>query len=155
MNQNWEGGMKAQDIMSKNPTCVTPDTTLVDAARLMKDENIGIIPVVDSKDSRRLVGVVTDRDIAIRAVAEGRDGTTTSVGHVMSANVRTSSATDSVNDVMELMGREQVRRIPIVDDRGALVGIVSQADIVLEAKDDRRAEKTVEKISQPTSKHAQ
>jgi len=147
--------MKAQDIMSKNPTCVTPDTTLVDAARLMKDENVGIIPVVDSSDSRRLLGVITDRDIAIRAVAEGRDGTTTSVGHVMTSDVRTSSVTDSVNDVMELMGREQVRRVPIVDDRGALVGIVSQADIVLEAKDDKRAEKTVEKISQPTGKHAQ
>jgi len=147
--------MKAQDIMSRNPTCVTPDTTLVDAARLMKNENIGVIPVVESESSRRLVGVLTDRDIAIRAVAEGRDGATTSVGHVMTSDVRTSSATDSVNDVMELMGREQVRRIPIVDDRGALVGIVSQADIVLEAKDDKRAEKTVEQISKPSSKHSQ
>jgi CBS domain-containing protein len=147
--------MKAQDIMSRNPTCVTPDTTLVDAARLMKDENIGVIPVVESENSRRLVGVLTDRDIAVRAVAEGRDGVTTSVGHIMTSDVRTSSTTDSVNDVMELMGREQVRRIPIVDDRGALVGIISQADIVLEAKDDKRAEKTVEKISQPSSRHAQ
>jgi CBS domain-containing protein len=147
--------MKAQDIMSKNPTCVTPDTTLVDAARLMKDENIGIVPVVESNDSRRLVGVVTDRDIAVRAVAEGRDGVTTSVGHVMSADVRTSTADDSVEDVMELMGREQVRRIPVVDDRGVLIGIISQADIVLDAKDNKRAEKTVEQISKPTGKHTQ
>jgi len=147
--------MKAQDIMSRNPTCVTPDTTLVDAARLMKDENIGVIPVVESESSRRLVGVLTDRDIAVRAVAEGRDGVTTSVGHIMTSDVRTSSTTDSVNDVMELMGREQVRRIPIVDDRGALVGIISQADIVLEAKDDKRAEKTVEQISKPSGKHSQ
>jgi CBS domain-containing protein len=147
--------MKAQDIMSRNPTCVTPDTTLVDAARLMKDENIGVIPVVESENSRRLVGVLTDRDIAVRAVAEGRDGVTTSVGHIMTSDVRTSSTTDSVNDVMELMGREQVRRIPIVDDRGALVGIISQADIVLEAKDDKRAEKTVEQISKPSGKHTQ
>ena len=66
--------MNAQDIMSKDPTCVTPDTTLVDAARLMKDENIGIVPVVESESSKRLVGVLTDRDIAVRAVAEGRDG---------------------------------------------------------------------------------
>jgi len=147
--------MKAQDIMSKNPTCVTPDTTLVDAARLMKDENIGIVPVVESESSKRLVGVVTDRDIAVRAVAEGRDGNSTSVGHIMSSNVRTGTTTDSVNDVMDLMGREQIRRVPIVDDRGTLVGIISQADIVLEAKDDKRAEKTVEQISQPTGKHAQ
>jgi len=142
--------MKAQDIMSKNPACVTPDTTLADAARLMKTENIGVVPVVESESSKRLVGVLTDRDIAVRAVAEGRDGATTSVG-----NVRTSTATDPVADVMDLMGREQVRRVPVVDERGVLVGIISQADIVLEAKDDKRAEKTVEQISQPTGKHTQ
>jgi CBS domain-containing protein len=147
--------MKAQDIMSKNPACVTPDTTLADAARLMKDENIGIVPVVESTGSRRLVGVVTDRDIAIRAVAEGRDGVTTSVGSVMTSDVRTTSADESVDAVMKLMGSEQVRRIPVVDDRGVLVGIISQADIVLDAKDDKQAEKTVERISQPTGKHTQ
>lgn len=147
--------MKAQDIMSKNPTCVTPDTSLVDAARLMKQENIGVVPVVESANSKKLVGVLTDRDIAVRAVAEGRDGASTSVGHVMTSNVRTSSTTDSVNDVMDLMGREQVRRVPVVDERGALVGIISQADIVLEAKDNKRAERTVEQISQPTGKHTQ
>ena len=147
--------MQAQDIMSKNPTCVTPDTTLVDAARLMKTENIGVVPVVESKGSTRLVGVLTDRDIAVRAVAEGRDGSSTSVGHIMSSNVRTTSTTDSVNDVMDLMGREQIRRVPVVDDRGALVGIISQADIVLEAKDNKRAEKTLEQISQPAGKHTQ
>ena len=147
--------MKAQDIMSKNPTCVTPDTSLVDAARLMKQENIGVVPVVESANSKKLVGVLTDRDIAVRAVAEGRDGASTSVGHVMTSNVRTSVTTDSVNDVMDLMGREQVRRVPVVDERGALVGIISQADIVLEAKDNKRAERTVEQISQPTGKHTQ
>ena len=147
--------MQAQDIMSRNPSCVTPETPLVEAARLMKDENIGVVPVVDTTDSKRLVGVLTDRDIAVRAVAEGRDGTTTSVGHIMTSDVRTSTPDASVNDVMELMGREQVRRIPIVDDRGMLVGIIAQADIVIEAKDNRKAEKTVEQISQPSGKHAQ
>jgi CBS domain-containing protein len=147
--------MKAQDIMSKDPMCVTPDTPLVEAARIMKTENIGVVPVVESTGSKRLVGVLTDRDIAIRAVAEGRDGATTSVGHVMSSDVRTSAASDSVEDVMELMGREQVRRIPIVDESGALVGIIAQADIVIEARDDKKAERTVEKISQPSGKHAQ
>ena len=147
--------MKAQDIMSKNPTCVTPETSLVDAARLMKTENIGVVPVVDTPDSLRLVGVLTDRDIAIRAVAEGKDGITTSVGHIMTTQVRTSAPGDSVSDVMELMGREQVRRIPIVDDRGILMGIIAQADIVLEAKDNKKAEKTVEQISKPSSKHTQ
>jgi CBS domain-containing protein len=147
--------MKAQDIMSKDPMCVTPDTPLVDAARIMKAENIGVVPVVDSTDSKRLVGVLTDRDIAIRAVAEGRDGATTSVGHVMTSQVRTSAPDDSVADVMDLMGREQVRRVPVVDERGTLVGIIAQADIVLEARDNKKAEKTVEQISQPSGKHSQ
>ncbi len=147
--------MKAREIMSKNPTCVTPDTPLVDAARLMKDENIGVVPVVESSNSRRLVGVLTDRDIAIRAVAEGRDGATTSVGHVMSTDIHTSAPDDSVNDIMALMGSEQIRRIPIVDERGDVVGIIAQADIVLEANDNKKAEKTVEKISEPSGKHAQ
>jgi len=147
--------MKAREIMSRNPTCVTPDTPLVDAARLMKDENIGVVPVVESSDSRRLVGVLTDRDIAIRAVAEGRDGATTSVGHVMTSDVRTSAPDDSVNDVMALMGSEQIRRIPIVDDRGDLVGIIAQADIVLEGEDNKKAEETIEKISEASGKHSQ
>jgi CBS domain-containing protein len=147
--------MKAREIMSKNPTCVTPDTPLVQAARLMKDENIGVVPVVESSNSRRLVGVLTDRDIAIRAVAEGRDGATTSVGHVMSTDIHTSAPDDSVNDIMALMGSEQIRRIPIVDERGDVVGIIAQADIVLEANDNKKAEKTVEKISEPSGKHSQ
>jgi CBS domain-containing protein len=147
--------MKAREIMSRNPTCVTPDTPLVDAARLMKDENIGVVPVVESSNSRRLVGVLTDRDIAIRAVAEGRDGATTSVGHVMSTDIHTSAPDDSVNDIMALMGSEQIRRIPIVDERGDVVGIIAQADIVLEANDNKKAEKTVEKISEPSGKHSQ
>jgi CBS domain-containing protein len=92
--------MKAQDIMSKDPMCVTPDTPLVEAAQIMKTENIGVVPVVESTGSKRLVGVLTDRDIAIRAVAEGRDGTTTSVGHVMTSDVRTSAASDSVEGVL-------------------------------------------------------
>ena len=119
----------------------------------MKQEDIGVVPVVESESSKRLVGLITDRDIAIRAVAEGRDGKTTSVGHVMTSEVRSASPDDSVDDVMSLMGREQVRRIPIVDERGSLVGIISQADIVLEAKDDKQAEKTVERISEPGGRH--
>ncbi len=148
------GMMKVQDIMSRNPTCVTPETPLAEAARLMKQEDVGVVPVVESENSKRLVGLITDRDIAIRAVAEGRDGKTTSVGHIMTSEVRSASPGDSVDDVMTLMGREQVRRVPIVDERGSLVGIVAQADIVLEAKDDEQAEKTVERISQPGGRHS-
>ena len=147
--------MKAQDIMSNNPRTVTPQTSVQEAARLMKDENVGILPVVESEGSRRLVGVVTDRDIALRHVAEGHASPDCPVREAMSENVASARPDTDVDDVMDLMGREQVRRVPIVDERGSLVGIVAQADIVREAKDDRKAEKTVERISEPGSKHSQ
>ena len=146
--------MKAKEIMSRDPRVVTPSTRLEEAARIMKEEDVGILPVVDAETSRQLVGVLTDRDIAIRAVAEGRDASTTSVGHVMSSSVRTCKPEDDVDDVMDVMGKEQVRRIPIVDDRGQLVGIVAQADVVREAKSDKKAERTIEKISEPGGRHS-
>ena len=142
--------MKAREIMTANPRTVTPDTNLPEVARLMQSEDVGIVPVVDGAGSRQLIGVVTDRDIALRVVGEGKDAKTTKVSDVMSTGVTTCKQDDSVDDVMELMGREQVRRIPIVDDRGALVGIVAQADVVREAKSDRKAERTVEQISEPS-----
>jgi len=147
--------MKAQDIMAKNPTTVTPDTPVREAARLMKDEDVGVLPVVESSGSKRLVGLVTDRDIAIRVVAEGRDAVQSRVQDAMSADLKTCKADDDVDEVMDVMSREQVRRIPIVDNRGALVGIVSQADIVREAKSDKKAERTVERISEPGGRHSQ
>ena len=147
--------MKAQDIMAKNPQVVTPQTRIQDAARLMKQEDVGIIPVVESESSRRLVGVVTDRDIAIRHVAAGHSSADCPVSEAMSTGVRTAKADDDVDDIMDLMGREQVRRVPIVDERGSLVGIVSQADIARKAKDDRKAGETVERISKPSGQHTQ
>ncbi|MEX1186334.1 MAG: CBS domain-containing protein [Gemmatimonadaceae bacterium] len=147
--------MKAQDIMSADPVCVTPRTPMEEAARLMKDHNVGALPVVTEEGSRQLVGVITDRDIAIRHVAEGHSSPDCPVSEAMSENVMTCRSDTPVHDVMETMGREQVRRIPIVDERGALVGMVSQADVVLEAKDDRKAEEMVENISKPFGKHSQ
>ena len=137
---------KAKDVMTKNPQVVAADASVQEAARLMKSEDTGVLPVVESQGTRRVVGVITDRDIAIRVVAEGRSSAT--VRDAMSAGVRTCRQDDDIKDVMKLMASEQVRRVPIVDDKGELVGIVSQADIVLEA-DDKRAEETVERISQP------
>jgi len=145
--------MKIQDIMSAEPSTVTPDTPITEAARLMKDHNVGMLPVVESEGSRRLVGVVTDRDIAIRHVAEGHLSDCP-VREAMTDNVSTCKADEDVDRVMTLMAEEQVRRIPIVDERGDLVGIVSQADIVLESGDGKKAEKTLEHISRPFGKHA-
>ena len=144
--------MKAKEIMSKTPTVVTPDTSVQEAARMMQTEDVGVLPVVDAQGSRRLVGLITDRDIAIRVVAEGR--TSATVRDAMTSNPKSAKPDDNVKDVMDLMGKEQVRRIPIVDDSGAIVGIVAQADIVREG-DDKRAERTIEQISQPGGSHSQ
>jgi CBS domain-containing protein len=140
--------MKVQDIMTGEPRSVTPDSTAREAAQLMKEINAGVIPVVESTSSKKLVGVVTDRDIALRIVAEGKDADCR-ISEVMSAgDLKTCAPADDVDRVMETMSREQVRRIPIIDERGSLVGIVAQADIVRKA-DDMKAERTVEEISQP------
>jgi CBS domain-containing protein len=148
--------MKAQDIMSKNPATVTPTTRVRQAALLMKQEDVGVVPVVEEgTGGKKLVGMLTDRDIAIRLVADGKNADECEVRDVMSANPKTARADDDVSRVMDLMGREQVRRVPIVDDRGSLVGIVAQADVVLEGSDDRKAERTIEKISEKGGKHQQ
>ena len=146
--------MRVQDVMTKNPASVTPAATAREAAQLMQREDTGVIPVVEEQSAKRLVGIVTDRDIAIRIVAEGKDANTR-VSDIMSANrLATCSPNDNVDDVMDAMAKEQVRRIPIVDERGSLLGIVAQADIVRKA-DDTKAERTVEDISKPSGKHSQ
>ena len=145
--------MKIQDVMTRDPRSVTPETSARDAACIMKDEDVGIIPVIDG-DSRRLVGVVTDRDIALRVVAVGRDGETR-VGDVMSADkLATCTPDEDLDSAMETMASEQLRRIPIVDERGSLVGIIAQADVVRKARDNKKAEETVERISEPGGRHS-
>jgi CBS domain-containing protein len=148
--------MNISELMSKDPCTVTPDTPVSEAARLMKEEDVGMVPVIErvggAETRGRLVGVITDRDIAIRTVAEGR-AVDSPVRDVMSGGVRTAAPTDSVEQVMELMGREQVRRVPIVDERGSLVGVVAQADLARKAKNEGHVERTVEQISQPGGSH--
>jgi CBS domain-containing protein len=146
--------MKIHDIMTRDPSCVTPNATVREAAQVMKREDVGIVPVVDGNDSKTLVGVITDRDIAIRCVADGRD-TNVRVSDCMSADrLATCRENDDVDRVMDAMRTEQVRRIPIVDERGSLVGIVAQADIVRKTRNDSKSEQTVEDISEPGGKHS-
>ena len=147
--------MKIQDVMTRNPASVTPDAPASEAARIMKNEDVGVVPVVESNESRRLVGVVTDRDLAVRLIAEGRDGQSR-VRDVMSGgHIHTRGPNDDLDAAMDTMAKEQVRRIPIVDERGTLVGIVSQADVVRKARNESKAEETVERISEPGGSHSQ
>jgi CBS domain-containing protein len=145
--------MRASEIMTDNPECVTPESSLADAAAKMRDLNVGIIPVVDSEQNKRLRGVVTDRDIAIRAVAEGMDARSTKVSEVMTTEVESCNKNDTVADILRVMEREQVRRVPITDREGRLVGIVAQADVVRDVDSERgehRVNDAIEHISEPT-----
>ena len=135
----------AGDVMTRNPRTVTPDTSVREAAQLMRSEDTGALPVVEGGNSKRPIGLITDRDLAIRVVAEGN--LDVRVRDAMTPNAHTARATDDLDQVMALMAREQVRRVPIVDERGDLVGIIAQADVVLQAP-DKRAEQTVQAISQ-------
>jgi CBS domain-containing protein len=140
--------------MTTDPGTVTPETPINEAAVIMKDLNVGMLPVVEAEGSAKLVGVITDRDIAIRHVAEGHNTNTCPVREAMTEAVTTCRPNDDVQDIMSLMGREQVRRIPIVDERGSLVGVVAQADVARFGDDRAAAGATVEKISQPYGSHA-
>ena len=138
--------MKARDIMTSNPQCVTADESITRAAEIMRSADVGVVPVVEDSGSMRLAGVVTDRDIAIRVVAEGRDGNT-SIRDVMTSNTKTVGPDDSIDRVTEIMKSEQVRRVPVCEgDR--LVGIIAQADVAREGKDSKTGD-VVQKISQP------
>ena len=121
--------MKVSEIMTKNPACCTPETGLEEVAGLMVEHDCGEIPVVDSKRTMRPVGVVTDRDIVVRCVAEGQNPLEFEAGDVMTAPVVTVTPETTVEEVGTLMARPQLRRVPIVDEAGAVCGIVAQADI--------------------------
>jgi CBS domain-containing protein len=133
----------AQELMSSNPRTVSPDQTIVDAARVMRDENVGLVPVVDGD---RLVGIVTDRDIAIRVVAEQQDAASTRVQEIASTDLVTVDPQQGLDEALRLMAQHQVRRLPVVEEDGKLVGIVAQADVARAGSDAQTGE-LVERIS--------
>lgn len=138
--------MRVQEIMSVDPACCAPSTTLMDAAKLMADQDCGEIPVLD--DGERLVGVVTDRDIACRGVAQGM-APTTAVQEVMTSPVVTASPDMSLDECCQKLEDNQIRRMPVVDESGACCGMVSQADIALHAPEHDVAE-VLRDVSRPT-----
>ncbi|MEO6236416.1 MAG: CBS domain-containing protein [Vicinamibacterales bacterium] len=121
--------MTVRDVMTANPTCCTKDTPLQDVAQMMVTCDCGEIPVVDSEKTRQPVGVVTDRDIVCRAVAEGRNPKDLKADAVMTSPAVTIAVDGSIDEVVKLMETHQIRRVPVVDQDGGICGIVSQADI--------------------------
>lgn len=147
--------MKVREIMTQDPSCITRSDTIQSAAQKMRDENVGALPVVSDHLNKELIGMVTDRDIAVRAVAEGLTSDAT-VAQVMSREpLVTANAEDDVNDVMKMMGSEQVRRVPVLDEHNRIVGIVAQADIATKVNRDKKTGDVVEEISKPSGQHKQ
>ena len=147
--------MRAQDLMTLSPACVTPDEEVRKVAQLMADNDCGCVPVVDAGDNRRVVGVITDRDIAIRGIAKGM-GPSTKVAYLMTRDAACCLPDDAVAAVESVMADRQVRRVVIVDDDGYCVGIVAQADLARATKHngdvtDRDLARVVERISEPTT----
>jgi CBS domain-containing protein len=134
--------------MTTNPTCCVPGDTAPRAAEIMRDENVGPVPVVASREDKRVIGIVTDRDLTIRLIAEGRAPEATRVDDVMSADPVTCAESDDVHDALEAMSRNQVRRIPVIDADGRLCGIIAQADVA-RLIDEEEVGEVVEDISQP------
>jgi CBS domain-containing protein len=137
-------GKSIREVMTSNPCTIDADKPVSYAAKMMRDEDVGLAPVVEGD---RLVGTLTDRDIAIRVVAEGRDPDSTIVKDVASTDVVTVDPQQDLDQALRLMAEHQVRRVPVVEEDGRIVGVVAQADIARLA-DDRKTGEVVERISQ-------
>jgi CBS domain-containing protein len=142
---------KCSDIMTKDLVTCTPENTIAEVARLMKTEDIGPVLIVDNEQSKTLIGIVTDRDIVVKAIADGQDVNTTRVGDVMSKKLVTCRADDDVDVAMKAMAQFQLRRIPVVEENMRLVGIISQADLATRVDAPERTGEVVKEISEETT----
>ena len=138
--------MNVQEIMTSSPICGTPETSLHDIARMMVENDCGCIPIVENEDTKKPVGMITDRDIVVRTVAENDNPQHFHAKHIMTKNIATVSPETSVEDCCKIMEGKQIRRIAVVDENGALCGMVSQADIANNASTEKTAQ-VVQEVS--------
>jgi CBS domain-containing protein len=134
---------KLREVMTPNPSTVSSDSPVTGAAKIMRDEDVGIVPIVEGD---RLVGTVTDRDIAIRVIAEGKEPQSTTVREIASTQLVTIDPEQDLDEAARLMAKHQVRRLPVVEEDGRLVGILAQADLARIGEDSKTGQ-VVEEIS--------
>ena len=142
---------KSSEVMTRDPICCLSTDTASKAAQLMRVVDVGSIPVVEDEQTLKLVGIVTDRDLAIRVVADGRSANLTRVADVMSHEIITCRASDDLQKAVDAMSLHQLRRIPVIDDDYRIVGIISQADIATRVERSEEIAEMVKEISQPTA----
>lgn len=146
--------MMCGDVMTKDPACCVPTDSAARVAKVMKTQDVGSIPVCESRNSRKLVGIITDRDLALHVVAEGRDANSTNVQDVMTREPFTCHPDEDLQSALNAMQRYQVRRIPIVDRSGQLVGIIAQADMATRGAERGKTAEMIEEISKPSTARA-
>ena len=137
-----------KDVMTKDPVCGYPHDTVAHVARLMRSEDIGPVPIVEEDSSRQLIGIVTDRDLTIKVIAEELNPAATKVRDVMTKDVVTCNENDDIETALKAMSRNQLRRIPVVDDRNRLVGIIAQADVATRMNEPEKTGEVVKEISE-------
>jgi len=152
LNENSEGGAtmekkKCGEVMTKDLVCCLPGDTADKVAQMMTTEDVGPVLVIEDWQTKRLIGIVTDRDLAVKVVAEGRDPKSTTVEEVMTREPITCHADDVLQKALDAMAEYQVRRIPVVDDHGRAVGIIAQADIATRIEEPETTAEVVEEIS--------
>ena len=139
---------KCEEVMTKNPVCCLPDEMVAKVAQLMKRNNVGSIPVIENEQTRKLVGIVTDRDLTLKIVAKGLDAKSTKTEAVMTRKVVTCLAGDDLQKALDAMAEHQLRRIPVVDQDHKVVGIIAQADVATRANQPEKTAEMVKEISQ-------
>ena len=138
--------MNVREVMTADPACCTAETPLTEVAKMMVECDCGAIPVVDSNASKKPVGMITDRDITIRTVAEERNPLDLTAADAMTENVMTVTPNTSIEECCNLMEDQQIRRVVVVDDNGACCGMIAQADIAINA-DSRKTAEVVQEVS--------
>jgi CBS domain-containing protein len=141
---------KCQEVMTPNPACCLSSDKVDRAAQIMKAEDVGSVPVIESLHVRRVVGMVTDRDIVLKVVADGRDPETVLVNEIMTSRPVTCRLDDDLQHLLKTMAERQVRRVPIVDTRNRIVGIVAQGDVATRTEEPIETAEVVRRISRPT-----
>jgi CBS domain-containing protein len=137
-------GQSIRDVMTSGPCSIDVGKSVAYAAKMMRDEDVGLAPIVEGD---KLIGMLTDRDIAIRVVAEGRSPAQVTVGEVASTQVVTIGPQQDLDEALRMMAKHQVRRLPVLEEDGRLVGVVAQADVAREG-DDKQTGELVQEISQ-------
>jgi CBS domain-containing protein len=143
---------KCEEVMTKSPICCLPEDTVAKAAQLMKRENVGSIPVIENEQNKKLVGIVTDRDLTLEIVAEERDAKSTKVEAVMTRKVVTCRAEDDLQKALDAMSEHQLRRIPVVGNDNKILGIISQADVATRVNQPEKTATMVKGISRSSAK---